>query len=169
LGFEIGTAQKQAKVNKMKTKVGKILPLLLIIAMTALALTACFGGVDDSGSCTVVLVNGDDVQEYSVDLAKVTGDEGLFSVLEALNKDGMPLVTADGAYGKELKSVGSLNPDAAAHEYICIYTSVESDFDTSAYFEEAEYKGTRLGTSGLGASSMKIVDGGIFYLAIKTW
>ena len=153
----------------MKTKVRKILPLLLIFAMMALSLTACLGGVDDSGSCTVVLADGDEVQEYTVNLSSVTGDEGLFSVLEALNKDGMPLVTATGAYGKELKSVGHLVPDAAAHEYICIYTSVQSDFDTSTWFNETEYKGTRLGTSGLGASSMKIVDGGVFYLTVKTY
>lgn len=150
----------------MKTKVGKILLLLLIVAIMALMLTACLGGVDDEGFCTVVLANGQDVQEYSVDLSSVTGDDGLLSVLQAMNRDGMPLtVSSDGM----LMTVGSLTPDSAAREYIRIYTSVESDFDTSAWFAETEYNGIRFGTAGVGASDLSVVDGAVFYLAIETW
>ena len=149
----------------MKTKVSKILALLLVLAMMSLALTACLGGVDDEGFCTVVLVDGDNSQEYSVDLSKVTGDDGLYSVLRAMNAEGMPLVIESGM----LMTVGSLVPDAQAHEYIRIYTSVVSDFDVSDWFAETEYNGTRLGTSGFGATDMQVVNGGIYYLAIETW
>ena len=165
-GLNSGLFKAWQKRRKMKTKVSKILSLLLITAIMALSLTACFGGVDKDGFCTVVLADGDKTEEYSVDLTKVTGDNGLYSVLEAMQAEGMPLVFD--SYGM-LASVGSLNPDSSAHEYIRIYTSVESDFDVSDWFAETEYKGVRLGTSGFGASDMQVVDGGIYYLAIETW
>ena len=164
--LSLGLLNEEQKNKKMKTKVGKILLLLLIVAIMALMLTACLGGVDDEGFCTVVLANGQDVQEYSVDLSSVTGDDGLLSVLQAMNRDGMPLtVSSDGM----LMTVGSLTPDSAAREYIRIYTSVESDFDTSAWFAETEYNGIRFGTAGVGASDLSVVDGAVFYLAIETW
>lgn len=150
----------------MKTKVSRILALLLILAITVLTLASCMGGVDDEGECTVVLAYGDAITKYSVDLSQVTGDDGLLAVLKALNRDGMPLtVSSDGM----LDVVGILEPDSAAREYIRIYTSVEMDFDTSAWFAETEYDGIRLGTAGVGASDMSVIDGALFYLAIETW
>ena len=52
--------------------------------------------------------------------------------------------------------------------YIFTY-SYELDFDTSSYFEEMTYKGVRLGTSGLGAPSMTIKDGGIYYITVGSF
>ena len=153
----------------MKTIVRKLLPILLVAAILVFTLASCNGGVDDEGTCRVVLADGEDITEYTVNLSEVEGDEGLFSVLDALNKNGMPLVTRDGAYGKELISVGSLVPDPLKREYIRILTSVESDFDTSTWFYETEYDGVRLGTSGFGASGMTIKKDGVFYLEITTY
>ncbi|MBP3309140.1 MAG: hypothetical protein J6L90_06835 [Clostridia bacterium] len=152
----------------MKTKICKSLAFALILAL-AISLVSCFGGVG-SGKCTVVLAVGDEVKEYTVELDKVTGDDGLMPVLRYLNEnEGVALDYTESTYGAMLKSVGIVVPDATRNEYVKIYTSNTLDFDTSTYFEELEYEGTRLGTSGLGASGMTVDGGGIYYLTVGSF
>ena len=117
-----------------------------------------------------MLAVGDEVKEYTVELDKVTGDDGLMPVLRYLNEnEGVALDYTESTYGAMLKSVGIVVPDATRNEYVKIYTSNTLDFDTSTYFEELEYEGTRLGTSGLGASGMTVDGGGIYYLTVGSF
>ena len=58
---------------------------------------------------------------------------------------------------------------AASNEYVFIYTSVEKDFDVTEWASEVEYKGTKLVSSGLGASSMTVEDGAIYYFTLITY
>ena len=161
-------ANTREKLKKMKTKICKILAFALMLAL-AMSLVSCFGGVG-SGKCTVVLAAGDEVQEYTVELDKISGDDGLMAVLRYLDEnEGVALDYIESAYGAMLNSVGIVVPDLEAYEYVKIYTSCMLDFDTSTYFEEMEYKGTRLGTSGLGASSMTVDGGGIYYLTVGSF
>lgn len=156
------------KLKKMKIKICKILAFALMLAL-AMSLVSCFGGVG-SGKCTVVLAAGDEVQEYTVELDKISGDDGLMAVLRYLDEnEGVALDYIESTYGAMLNSVGIVVPDLAAYEYVKIYTSCVLDFDTSTYFEEMEYKGTKLGTSGLGASSMTVDGGEIYYLTVGSF
>ncbi len=152
----------------MKTNIVKILAFAFAIAL-ALSLVGCFGGVDGDGKCTVVLA-GDEVAVYEVELDKLAGDDGLMAVLRYLDEnEGVELDYVDSTYGAMINSVGNLVPDASAFEYVKIYTSYELDFDTSQYFEELTYEGRRLGTSGLGASSMTVKGGEIYYLTVGSY
>ncbi len=157
------------KKEKMKTTICKIMAFALTIALV-LSLASCFGGVDESGKCTVVISDGERYEEYAVELGQVEGDDGLMAVLRYLNeKEGIYLNATDGQYGVMLWGVGECVPDMSAREYIKIFTSNEADFDTSTMFELTEYEGTRLGTAGVGASSMTVTDGCVFLITIGTY
>ncbi len=157
------------KRDEMKTIVRKTTLLALVFAL-ALSLVGCFGGVDSSGECTVVIANGSETTEYEISLSDIEADDGLMALLRYLNEnEGVELNVTNSTYGAMINSVGSVVPDASKYEYVKIYTSYEFDFDTSEYFEEMTYGGVRLGTSGLGASSMTVTDGGIYYLTLGSY
>lgn len=145
----------------MKTM--KKLGLLLIVAAMLLALISC-GKQDVAGSATVVV--GETVYTVSLDEIEVT--EGLFSLLEYLKQtQGLTYDATDSTYGKYIHSIGDLQPQG--QQYISLYTSVESDFDTSAYCQKTECQGKQVATSGVGASSMKVEDGAVFLLTLASY
>ncbi len=162
----------------MKTKTNaKLLALALALVMTVLALASCTlddflnfrSPFDEGETCTVVVANGDETKEYKADLGKVEVKEGVFSVLEWLKSEGkLDFEAQDSAYGKFLTSVGDAKPQAA-NEFVLVMTSVEKDFDTSTYFKSIDYKGTKIGTSGLGASSMTVEAGAIYYFTVDSY
>ena len=59
---------------------------------------------------------------------------------------------------------GALKENAAESTYIFIYTSVEKDFDVTTMATKMDYKGTSLTSAGIGATSMTVEDGAIFYI-----
>ena len=69
------------------------------------------------------------------------------------------------AYGAYLTKVGSIANDSSKGKYVYVWTSVEEDFDTSAYALTVEYKGQTLTSSGLGISGMSVHDGAIIYVS----
>ncbi|MBQ7386831.1 MAG: hypothetical protein IJW03_01555 [Clostridia bacterium] len=152
----------------------KILSALLVLAMLATLLTSCFGKVDSEGNVTVVIENRDgSYTEYALALEDIEnkdkGAEGLVEQLANREDDPLALDMQESTYGKYVNAIGSLTPDAAAGEYISIYTSVESDFDVSAYVKEITYKDITLKTSGVGLSSMKVPAGAIILFRIESY
>ncbi len=152
----------------------KILSALMVLVLTVLVLTSCFGGVADEGDVTVVIENRDgSCTEYVLALEKIENkSEGVTGLLEQLSSrdtDPLSLDLQSGPYGKYINSIGSLTPDALAGEYIGIYTSVEADFDTSAYVKELTYNGTSLKTSGVGISSMQVPKDAIILFKVEAY
>ena len=119
----------------------------------------------EKGFCTIVL-DGDPAVEYRVNLDKVTGNDGLLSVLEYLKNEKSLSYVADSGF---LTEVGAIKQDAAAGKYVYIWTSVEKDFDVSQYASTKTYGDLTLTSSGVGAKDMTLTDGAMIYIGIYTW
>lgn len=145
-------------------KFTRITALVLVMIMALVCAVSCSNEQDASGEMTIV-IGGEKVTEYKVDLDKVEIKEGLISVLDYLKSENKLTYTAnDSGYGAYLTSVGDVKEDSANSTYVYIWTSVEADFDTSAYATTMEYNGKTLTSSGVGASSMHIEDGAVVYI-----
>lgn len=136
---------------------GRILTLVLVIAIALCALASC-GENSKSGFVTVV-IGTETPTEYKVNLDKVEGTDGLLSVLAYLKTEKNLTYAETGGF---LNEVGDLKPEAPV--YIYIYTSVEEDFDVSTYATTMEYKGQTLTNSGVGAKDMHMTDGAVIYI-----
>ena len=119
----------------------------------------------EKGFCTVV-IEGEPATEYRVNLDKVTGTDGLLSVLAYLKTEKSLAYTEE--YGF-LTEVGSVKQDADAGKYVYIWTSVEKDFDVSAYASTKTYGELTLTSTGVGAKDMTITDGATIYIGLYTW
>lgn len=159
--------EREVKMKNTNTKLLRALSFALVLAVIFVSLVSCAGAVDPVGTATVVVsASESDTREYSVPLSKVKGEEGAFSLLDYLKDKGeLEYESENGPYGKKLIRVGSVVEDGAQGKYIYIWTSVEGDFDTSAYKLTLEYKGTTLVSSGVGISSMSVPDGAIIYIS----
>lgn len=135
---------------------------ILLLTLTAFALTACADdeNVFAAGDSVTVAIAGDPDFETVIDLE---GTERGINLTQLLDIAGIEYEIVDGF----LTSVGDLAPEPP--EYICLYTSVESDFDTSQYAVTMTYKEVELVNSGVGAEEMTVVDGAIIYIGTKTW
>ena len=123
------------------------------------------GETSEEGFCTIV-IEGEPATEYRVNLDKVTGTDGLLSVLAYL-KNEKSLTYAE-AYGF-LTEVGSVKQDADAGKYVYIWTSVEKDFDVTTYASTKTYGELTLTNSGVGAKDMTVTDGATIYIGLYTW
>ena len=151
----------------MKRIIYKIAVLLLAISMT-LTLFACKNESDEAGEMTLVLA-GDSVVEYEIDLAKVDIDRGLVSVLEYLKEEKGLEYEISGTYLNKVGKIENNAANAAEGKYLYIYTSVEADIDVSQYASEVEYEGKTLTSSGVGAAEMHIEDGCVIYIGYIVW
>ena len=153
-------------------RIAKILSITLLLCIAATVfLPACIGGTPDTeGSVTVVVGKSDTYTEYTVRLDEVEITEGVLSLLKHLKEtEGLELEYQDSIYGAYLTSAGNMEYDAAKGEYIAALTSVESDFDVSTMFFETDYKGVKLGLSGLGISSMQVKNGATYMITVATY
>ena len=156
----------------MKTKnFAKLITAILLVSLLALTLFACFdSGNDTQGKMTLVLINGDDVKEYVVDLAKLpSGDKqstGLVAVLDYLQKDGKLTYTLTGTM---ITKVNDLEYNEDTHTFISIYTSVTKDMSVGEWAEETTHKGVKCVSSACGASEMSILANCVVVLKLATW
>ncbi len=136
----------------MKKALSLILAVIIVISATA-----C-GKTTNKGKMTLV-IGAETPVSYEVELDEATTEKGLLSVLTTLKeKEGLEYEEAGGF----INSVEGI--ELAEGEYIYIYTSNETDFDVSEYATEMEYKGTRLVSTGVGASEMTLEEGVIVYI-----
>jgi hypothetical protein len=146
----------------MKT-LKKLLATVLLLVTVLTAVTSCYT-VGGGGHITIV-VAGDTTEEYGIWLENVN-EGGLIAALDYLENAGrLSYTSEDAGYGAYLTEVGNLKQDAAAGKYIYIWTSVEKDFDVSAYATTVEYKGKSLTSCGVGASFMTLEDGAVIYIS----
>lgn len=150
----------------MKAFMKKTIAALLLIFILGGMLCAC-SKVDPVGEATVVLTaDGESYEEYTVPLSKVNGELGALGLFVYLKEEeGLEYEADETAYGAYLTKVGSIANDSSKGKYVYVWTSVEEDFDTSAYALTVEYKGQTLTSSGLGISGMSVHDGAIIYVS----
>lgn len=151
-------------------KYAKIITAILLVTLLALTFVACIDPDNNSqGTMTLVLLNGDDAKEYTVDLSKIPSDSnqtGLMAVLDYLQSDGQLTYAEEGGL---LTQVGILTDQRVDGKYIYIYTDVETDFDVSAYAVQITYKEKSYTNSGFGASQMSIKDGCTIVITYLIW
>lgn len=130
--------------------------VLAVVVLSMIGLVACTDPNALEGTMTLVLLNGENAQEFSVDLSNFTTESnGLIAVLDLLqSQEKLTYEAQDSAYGKFLTRVGELRQDEAAGTYLSLYTTVEKDKDVSAYATTLTYKDVTLTSSGVGAESM---------------
>lgn len=146
-----------------------LLTTALMAVLTLCGLTAACTDDDNAavGKMTLV-VAADSVSEYEIELSDFDVTEGVLSVLKHLKSEGkLRYEYDDTGYGAYVTEIGGLTP--SGNQFICIYTSVEKDFDVSVYATTVEYDGKTLGMSGLGISEMTVESGCVIYFAIGTF
>ena len=148
----------------MKRKFEGVLALMLSLCLLMLASCGA-GDAAATGSVTLV-VAGEEITEYIVELDGLDLTEGVISLLDKLKSDGALDYSMSGTM---LESVGDVRNDAVANEWIYVFTSVAADADVSAYTKTVEYKGQTLTSSGVGASEMHIENGAVIYITAVTW
>ena len=143
-------------------KYAKILVAILLISLLATALFACINPDNDTtGKMTLVVLNGENAKEYSVDLADIpsgNSSKGLIAILDYLKGKGQLTYTAnDSGYGAYLTQVNDLKEQGGY--YIYIYTDVQTDVDVTQYASQITYKNKSYTNSGVGVSQMSVKDG----------
>ncbi len=149
-----------------QTIIKRMLALILALIFIGLVFVGCKKEeVSETGFCTIV-IEGEPATEYRVNLDKVTGTDGLLSVLEYLKtEEGLSYSFASGM----LTEVGAVKQDATAGKYVYIWTSVEKDFDVSTYASTKTYGDLTLTSSGVGAKDMTVSDGATIYIGLYSW
>lgn len=150
--------------------IARLLTLVLVLCMVIIPFAGCKKTKYLEGECKLVVAT-DPETVYTVDLSKVKDENGLVAVLEYLkaNEEGFSYEMQESTYGAYLTKVLSLDSTAVSNGFILLMTSVEKDFDVSEYKTEKDYNGTKVATSGLGASSMTVQDGAIYYIALSSY
>ena len=77
--------------------------------------------------------------------------------------------TDSGETGKWLNDIGGLEPDATAHEYVAVYTSVKSDWSAMAGATSYLIGDVTVDYSQYGVSAMSVEAGAVIYFEIQTW
>ena len=156
----------------------KIIALLLTLA-TVFAFVACNNAKNDEGasagsaakeSVTIVeyVADGEDI-EYTVDLSALESKTAFAALNYLKTEKGVKFEYSDSQYGALVSAFGSLTTDYDAKRSVYFWTSVQSDWDVSAYATEKTYKDTKLVSSGEGVSTMKVEDKAIIYVGYTTW
>ena len=145
----------------------KKLIALMLVVFAVFALCAC-GGTDDEqaeGKATVVVYSSEPTK-YTVDLSELEGEKTVLAAMEYLNeKKGVALTYSTSEYGAYVTEFDVLKEDKEKFEYVYFWTSVQSDWDVSAYASENAYAGVKLVSSGLGVSSATLTDGAVVMFA----
>ena len=138
------------------------------------ALVSCGGTLAEEGDISIVIENRDGTYTvYKAYLEDVSNkEEGVYGVIQYLmEREDNPLTAdiVDSTYGAYVNAIGSLTPDTTKNEYVCLYTSLEKDFDTSDYCQTIEYDGIHLKTSGVGFTSMSAEKGTVILCRIESY
>ena len=154
----------------LKTKLSRILALALALAVALLSLVSCGTGETDAAGTVTVVIYDTEAMEYTVSLDSLSEGKGIIPVLDYLKaEEGVDYTATDSGFGAYLTELGTLKENAAEGKYLYVYTSVESDFDLTAYALTVEFGGKTLTSSGVGISEMSLTDGAIIYFTYITY
>lgn len=151
----------------------KLLTVILTLALLctlSLALFACTDpATPGEKTMTLVLLDGDYVEEFTVDLDKLASSEqkskGLLAVLDYLKQTENLTYTADST--GYLTQVNEIKQEG--NKYIYLYTSVAKDEDLTQYASSIEYKGKKYSNSGVGAKDMTIEKDCVIIISVIVW
>ncbi len=148
----------------------KILALLIALATVFCCFVACGTEESDSKGTVKIVIGTEKEQVFDVDFTDIEITEGVLSVVKHLAASGkLTYKSNDSGYGAYLTEIGGLKEDSSTMTYIYIYTSVESDFDTSAYAKTMTWGGKSLTSAGVGISNMTVKDGAVIYIGTITY
>lgn len=142
----------------------KKLIALCMAVMVIFAFTACTQKqVDEKGSITVVVMQETPLV-YELELDNLDLSEGGLSIVKYLNQEkGLTLVYENSNYGAYITQIGDLKTDDAG--FVSVFTSVEAEWDQTAYCVTKDYNGVTVKSAAVGISSLSIIDGMVLYFA----
>lgn len=156
--------------------------LTWILAVVMIAISVCFVACTEKpgvitletlelptlGEDEMVVVEkvGDNEYKYFVVLLNektgLSEESSLLDVLEFIQKEFD--VTLELSYGF-INKFDKLPPEGTTNEYVYLYTSVEKDFDQSAWVTEYDCDGVIVKTSAVGCAEMSVQKGCVIYVA----
>ena len=148
----------------------KLLSILLVL-VAIFAFCACGSEEreiyqDGNAKATVVIYSDEAYTTYNVKISSLD-NATVLGAMEYLHKEkDVALTYSTSEYGAYVTEFGPLKEDGANSKYVLFWTSVQSDWDVSAYATEREFEGTKLVSSGLGVSTAKLEDGAIIYFEL---
>lgn len=160
--------------------------LTWILAVTMLVVAVCFAACVQKPKVTtlenldlpelsedemvVVEKVGDKEYKYFVVLLNektgLSEESSLLDVLEYIRDNSN--VTLELSYGF-INKFDQLPHEGATGEYVYLYTSVEKDFDQSAYVTEYDCDGVIVKTSAVGCAEMSVQKGCVIYVDVIVW
>ncbi len=144
--------------------------LVLVLVLTIAMAAGCDADVSNGATGTATLiVEGDQLTTYTVSIDQLEEANGIALLEYLADNEGLHLATTDSEYGLYITEIGTL---VAADDYstwISLYTSIESDKDTSSYSTTLTVEGVTVYSSGLGISSMSISDGCTIYITLGSY
>lgn len=154
-------------------KLTLIIVTIALLCTLSLALFACTDpdtpDYASGDTMTLVLLEGDYVEEFTVDLEKFAASaqksEGLLAVLDYLKQTEDLTYTTD-ASGL-LTQVNEIKQEG--NKYVYLYTSVAKDEDLTQYASSIEYKGKTYPDSGVGAKDMTIEKDCVIIISVIVW
>lgn len=156
----------------------KRISAILIVLLLVLCLSLVAGCDADVGNdtttgdtvistATLVLDDGTEQVQYTVDLSLLS-DSYVITMLDYLvDNSDLHLVYTNDSWGAYITEVGTLV--AGSGTCVSLYTSIDSQWDTSAYAETLTVLDTTVVSSGYGASSMTLCDGCIIYINLGSY
>lgn len=125
--------------------------------------------IPDPQTMTLVLLEGDYVEEFTVDLDKLAASAqkstGLIAVLDYLKQTENLTYSTDST--GFLTQVNEIKQED--NKYIYLYTSVAKDENLNQYASSIEYKGKKYPDSGVGAKDMTIEKDCMIIISVIIW
>ncbi len=162
--------------GKMKNFYKKLVAVVLLV-MALMTLAACSNNGDVLTGEATLVVSGESVSTYTVDLSEAgfTSADTVYDLIVYLaEEEGLTFTayassSADYGYDAYITAIGSLAPTGS--EYIAFYHNKEADADVSGgdWAEPIVYNETTLYYSGLGIGGVKLTSGIMVYFTLLTY
>ncbi len=152
----------------------RISTIIIAIAMCLVLVVAAGCNADvtvgsEGTASLIITTDTDELTTYTVMLEDLE-DNTVVSLLDYLvDTEELHLVYTDSTWGAYITEIGTLAEDYTTGTYIYLYTSVDSEMDTSAYATSLEVAGVTVYSSGLGVTSMSLTDGCVIYITAVTF
>lgn len=146
--------------------------LAVLLAVVSMAVCALLFGCNQKTCAYTVEKNEETLLVVKADETKT--DVSLFDVLKELAEGKeIELTYSESEYGAYITSVNGTVPDAAKGEYWMLYTTLTTIEGDEMIYSSSEYgsydlSGTVCGMANVGASSLPMVDGCYYVLALVT-
>lgn len=142
----------------MKKKIAILVVFVLVLAL-AMSFVACNDGNVEGGLKVVTVIIGEDVYHASTEC------EYVHDLLVEMSEKNTIVYEFDmGSYGATVMQLNDLHTDSDWSPYICVYHSIDDVTirDMSGYGETFIYNQIVFYSSGVGVSSLPVVNGATY-------